>query len=459
MKIAIIGTGYVGLVTGACLADAGHEVICVDTDTRKVEAIERGEAFLYEPGLPEVLERCAGRNLRGTTDLSAAVRASEITMLAVGTPSTDGAIDLTQVRTAAASVGAALAQTSEPHVVVVKSTVVPGTTEDVVGPILERTSGRKIGEGLGLAMNPEFLREGNAVADFASPDRIVLGVSDSLAEERLRRLYEPYAPVDVVVTTPRTAEAIKYTANALLATLISFSNEIGNMAAQLPGVDVREVMEGVHLDRRLSPILPSGERVRPSILSYLAAGCGFGGSCFPKDVQALRSFGRELGVPTRMLDAVLDINADQPGQVVELLDEGLGGLEGRRITVLGLAFKPHTDDVRESPAIAAIHLLREAGADVVAHDPVAAHTARAAVNTDVRITDDLDEALEGAEGIALMTAWPDYEDLAERVSRLENPPLVVDGRRMLDTDAFERLAAIGLGPRDEERVVVSAGAA
>ena len=449
MKIAIIGTGYVGLVTGACLADVGHDVTCVDKDPAKVEAIERGEAHLYEPSLPEILARRAGVNLRGTTDLQSAVRASELTMLAVGTPSVAGAIDLSQVESAARAVGSALADSDEPHVVVVKSTVVPGTTEDRVGPIVERASGRRIGDGLGLAMNPEFLREGSAVADFAAPDRIVLGVADDLAEATLRRLYEPYQPVDILVTSPRTAEMIKYTANALLATMISFSNEIGNLAAHLPGVDIREVMEGVHLDRRLSPILPSGERVRPGLLSYLAAGCGFGGSCFPKDVQALRSFAQSVGAGTDVLEAVLSVNANQPAEVVKLLERDLGGLEGRRIAVLGLAFKPDTDDVRESPAIAAIHLLLAAGADVVAHDPVAVETARAAVDSAARITDDLDDVLEGAEGIALMTSWPHYRDLAERIAHLDDPPLVVDGRRMLDETKFARLAAIGLGPEEK----------
>lgn len=450
MKIAIIGTGYVGLVTGACLADVGHEVTCVDTEAWKVAAIERGEAYLYEPGLSDILQRCAGKTLRGTTDLAGAVQASDLTMLAVGTPSRDGVIDLTQVEAATAAVGRALAEVDAPHVVVVKSTVVPGTTEDCVGPILERTSGREIGGRLGLASNPEFLREGSAVADFATPDRIVLGVADALAEERLRALYAPYEPVDIVVTTPRTAEAIKYTANALLATLISFSNEIGNMVARMPGVDAQDVMEGVYLDRRLSPILPNGERVRPPILTYLAAGCGFGGSCFPKDVQALRSFGRDLGLTTSILDAVLEVNRRQPAQVVAMLDRGLSGLEGRRIAILGLAFKPFTDDLRESPSLKAIELLRRAGADVVAHDPVAVGPAARVLGDGVFLTDDLEAALAGVAGVALMTAWPQYLTLAEHIENAEPPPLVVDGRRVLDPARFSRFAAIGLGPSSSE---------
>ena len=446
MKIAVVGTGYVGLVSGACLADVGHEVTCVDLDAAKVAAIERGEAFLFEPGLQEIMDRTAGTRLRGTTDLAAAVRASDLTMIAVGTPSVDGHIDLEFVRAAAASIGEALREHPEPHVVVVKSTVVPGTTEDVVRPELERASGRSVGDGLGLAMNPEFLREGNAVVDFMEPDRIVLGVTDELARERLEALYAPFACPDVLVTSPRTAEAIKYTSNAVLATLISFSNEIGNLMAQLPGVDVRMVMDGVHLDRRWSPILEDGRRVRPGILSYLAAGCGFGGSCFPKDVLALKAFAGSQDVPTPLLEAVLGINGSQPGQVVELLERGLGELRGRRIALLGVAFKPDTDDVRESPSLVVAQRLVAAGAEVRAFDPAARETGRAALPPEVQLSGTLEQALEGAEGVALMTSWRDFAVVPELLVGREDQPLVVDGRRMLEPGTVARYAGIGLGP-------------
>lgn len=450
MKIAVVGTGYVGLVTGACLADVGHDVVCIDIDPEKVATLERGEAFLHEKGLQEIVSRHAGGRLRATTDLGVAVRSSEITMLAVGTPSTEGRIDLGQVRTATRQVGEALAAHDAPHVLVVKSTVVPGTTEDVVGPIFEEASGRRIGEGLGLAMNPEFLREGNAVADFTDPDRIVLGVADELAEAKLRDLYAPFAPVDLLVTTPRTAEAIKYTANALLATMISFSNEIANLVARLPGVDVQDVMEGVHLDRRLSPIQDDGERIRPGILTYLAAGTGFGGSCFPKDVAALRSFAREVGAKSSILDAVLDTNRAQPLQMVQMLEGGLGDLRGKRVAVLGLAFKPDTDDVRESPSLTLVDELQKRGAELTAFDPVARETARAALGDDgVTITETLEAAIEAADGIAVMTAWPEFQILSQLVAGADPAPLVVDGRRMLDRAAFERYAGIGVGPADE----------
>jgi UDPglucose 6-dehydrogenase len=446
MRVTIVGTGYVGLVTGACLADVGHHVTCVDIDPAKADAIERGEAFLYEPGLQEILDRHAGTTLRGSTDLAAAVRTSDLTMIAVGTPSADGHIDLGAVETAAAQIGDALRGATEPHVVVVKSTVVPGTTEDVVAPILRSSSGRGEREGIGLAMNPEFLAEGNAVADFGDPDRIVLGVADELAEARLRELYAPFAGVDVLVTTPRTAEAIKYASNAALATLISFSNEIGNIVATLPGVDVRTVMHGLHLDRRWSPILADGTRVRPGVLSYLAAGCGFGGSCFPKDVEALAGFARARGLTPTMLDALLAVNRDQPGEVVALLERHLGGVAGRHVAVLGVAFKPHTDDVRASASLAVVRRLLDLGAHVRAFDPVARSTARAALDPACELRDSLEAAIDGADALALMTAWPEFGEVPRLLARSSPQPLVVDGRRMLDPSSVERYAGIGLGP-------------
>jgi UDPglucose 6-dehydrogenase len=447
VRVTIVGTGYVGLVTGACLADAGHQVTCVDVDESRVEAIERGEAFLYEPGLQEVLDRVAGTRLRGTVDLAAAVRGSEITMLAVGTPSNDGRIDLGYVEAASRQVGEALRDHDAPHVVVVKSTVVPGTTSDVVGPIVERASGRRIGEDLGLGMNPEFLREGNAVQDFVHPDRIVLGVADAMTEAKLRELYAPFACQDVVVTNPRTAEAVKYASNAVLATLISFSNEIGNLVARLPDVDVRDVMAGVHLDRRWSPILADGQRVRPGIVTYLEAGCGFGGSCFPKDVAALAAFGSSLGADVRMLNAVLDINAAQPDEVLGLLRRGLGALAGQRVAVLGVAFKPGTDDVRESPALRLIAALVAEGADVTAFDPEARETARKVLDPRVALARDLEEAVARAEAVVLMTSWPEFVGLADLLADRADPPLVVDGRRMLRPSDYARYEGIGLGPR------------
>ena len=284
MKISIIGTGYVGLVSGLCFGEVKHEVECVDSDPKKVAMINGGEPPIHEDGLEVLLRKLNGVNFRASSDLVGAVNASDLSMIAVGTPFDGEEIDLKYIREVARQIGAALKDKPGYHVVVVKSTVVPGTTNDVVIPILEEATGKKAGRDFGVGMNPEFLREGEAIGDFMQPDRIVLGGIDERTLDVMAQLYGPFPGVDVVRTDPRTAEMIKYTANSLLATMISFSNEIGNLCASIPGVDVTEVMRGVHLDKRLSPILKDGTRVKPSFTTYLEAGCGFGGSCFTKDL-------------------------------------------------------------------------------------------------------------------------------------------------------------------------------
>ncbi len=450
MKVSIVGTGYVGLVTGVCLAHLGHEVVCVDVDESKVARINRGEAPIHERGLPELIAALVGDRLTATTELGAAVLASDLTLIAVGTPFADDRIDLSYVERAARQIGEALASKGSYHVVVVKSTVVPGTTEELVLPALATASGLEAGDDFGVGMNPEFLREGEAVEDFLHPDRIVLGGIDERTVDRMAELYSVFDGVDIVRTTPRTAEMIKYAANAVLATMISFSNEIANLSSAVGGVDVAEVMKGVHLDKRLSPILDTpleaGRRIIPGFTTYLEAGCGFGGSCFPKDVKALIAHGKQAGAGMALLDAVIAVNEAQPMRVVELLGEGLGRLEGRRIAVLGLAFKPNTDDVRESPSIPVVRRLVEIGANVVAFDPVAEAEARCELDgLEVTYAPTLEEAIAGADGVALMTRWSEFERLPELLEGLEPQPLVVDGRRMLARDSVSRYAGIGLG--------------
>ena len=445
MKVSVIGTGYVGLVSGACLADAGHEVVCVDVDPRKVEAVNEGRSPIHEKGLDELLERNVGQRLRATTDLEAAVLESELSLIAVGTPSRDGAIDLGFVEEVSRQIGEVLSRKDTYHTVIVKSTVVPGTTEEVVLPILEEASGKSAGEDFGVGMNPEFLREGEAVSDFQNPDRIVLGGIDDRSLDALADLYAPFDGVEIVRTRPRTAEMIKYTANSLLATMISFSNEVANLCTAIGGIDIVEVMHGVHLDKRLSPILDDGRRIRPGFVTYLEAGCGYGGSCFPKDVDALVDHGREHGSPMHLLEAVVGVNRRQPERVVAMLEKHFPSLEGLRATILGLAFKPGTDDMRESPAIPVIRSLRERGAHVKAYDPVAREEARKVFGDDgVRYSDTLEAALEGSDAVVLMTRWAEFERVPELLSGSDDPPLVVDGRRMLDKREVARYDGIGL---------------
>lgn len=448
MKISIVGTGYVGLVSGACLADKGHQVICVDIDSAKVAMINRAVSPIYEAGLPELLQANVGKTLRATTDLRQAVMDSEISLIAVGTPFDGREIDLKYIKMSAEEIGEILRDKAEYHVVVVKSTVVPGTTDDVVRPILEAASGKKAGVDFGLGMNPEFLREGEAVSDFMFPDRIVMGGIDRRSIDAQLEMYAVFPGVDKLTTNPKTAEMIKYTANSLLATMISFSNEIGNLCAALGDIDVVDVMKGVHLDKRLTPILPNGERVVPAFTSYLEAGCGFGGSCFPKDVKALVAHGQKNGRSMQLLNAVIQINKKQPEKIISLLNKHFPELDGVDVAVLGLAFKPGTDDMRESPAIPVVNYLLKQGAQVKAYDQVAKHEAfNIFGNGQICYCDDLEETLAGVDAVVLLTGWQEFEKLPALLAEKETQPVVVDGRRMIDKNSVARYEGIGLNRR------------
>jgi len=445
MNISIIGSGYVGLVSGVCLAEKGHRVTCVDVDQEKVDKINSGFSPIYETGLSELLKKNIGLKLTATTDLLRSVLNTDITMIAVGTPFNGSEIDLTFIREVSLRVGAALKEKPSYHLVVVKSTVVPGTTDQVVIPILEEASGKKAGKDFGVGMNPEFLREGEAVRDFLFPDRIVLGGMDEKSIEVLEGVYSVFERTDKLRTNNRTAEMIKYTANSLLATMISFSNEIGNLCAATEGVDVVDVMQGVHLDKRLSPILSDGSRLTPLFTSYLAAGCGFGGSCFPKDVMALIAHGKKAGQPMELLDAVMKINKRQPGEILFLLKKNFSSLAGKNIAILGLAFKPGTDDMRESPAIPVVRGLLSEGARIKAYDPIAKDEAKKLFgNHDIVYTDNLAQTLEGAEAVVLLTRWEEFNNVPEALREMAPQPLFIDGRRMIEKHSVERYEGIGL---------------
>jgi len=443
MRVAVVGTGYVGIVSAVGLAELGHVVTCIDIDEGKVAALNRGEPPVFERGLEPLLRRHLGTRLHATTDLAAAVRASELTLICVGTPSRpDGSIDVSYVQQAAEQIGSALAATTEFHAVVVKSTVVPGTSERVVRPACERASGKQAGVDFGIGVNPEFLTEGQAVDDFMAPDRIVIGGDDRTVAV-LRDLYAGFEGVPVVQTNAPTAEMIKYASNAMLATAISFSNDLANLGSAIGGIDATEVMRGVHLSRYLTTRLADGTSVTAPLSSFYEAGCGYGGSCLPKDVAALAARGREAGSPLTLLEAVAAINDGQPARLVGLLSRELGPLAGRRITVLGLAFKPDTDDVRSSPAFPVLRLLREAGAEVTAHDPVVGPEALNGLGEITYVTD-LADAVKQADAIVLVTRWDQYRQLPELIGELDPPPLLVDGRRMLDKASVPAYTGIGL---------------
>lgn len=445
MKVAVVGTGYVGLVSGVCLSAKGHEVTCVDNDAAKVKMINNAQSPIYEDGLDDLLRDNIGGRLNATSDLYGAVINAEISLLAVGTPFDGSEIDLTYVRQVAREIGTALKDRDDYHVVIVKSTVVPGTTNDVVTPLLEEFSGKKAGKDFGIGMNPEFLREGAAIGDFMNPDRIVLGGIDERALDLMAELYAPFTGVDVLRTNCKTAEMIKYTSNSLLATLISFSNEIGNLSAALGDIDALDVMKGVHLDKRVSPILENGERVVPALTTYIEAGCGFGGSCFPKDVKALIAHGESAGQSMSLLNAVIDINKVQPAQMMDRLHKHYPDLNGKNIAVLGLAFKPGTDDMRESPAIPIVEQLASEKAVIRAFDPIAQEQAQKTFsNINMTYCQSVEETLENVDAVLLLTRWPEFADLADKVATLGSDPLVVDGRRMLDKNSINRYEGIGI---------------
>jgi UDPglucose 6-dehydrogenase/GDP-mannose 6-dehydrogenase len=328
---------------------------------------------------------------------------------------------------------------------------------------LERASGKTAGRDFGVGTNPEFLREGEAVIDFLDPDRIVMGGIDERTLNHLELLYRPFTKAEKIRTNTRTAEMIKYAANGLLATMISFSNEIANLCTAVGNVDVVDVMKGVHLDKRLSPFTTEGKRIKVPFTSYLEAGCGFGGSCFPKDVQALIAHGNKAGNPMELLDAVMKVNKRQPLTVLKLMARHVPNVAGAKIAVLGLAFKPGTSDMRESPAIPIIQRLSEQGAQVLAYDPMARTEAEKILRSEnVTFVSSLDEAVTDAKAVLVLTRWPEFKRLEHLFKGLANAPVVIDGRRMLDRRCFVNYEGIGLrsnAPKPSKAKIISKSAA
>jgi len=417
MRISVIGGGYVGLVTAACFAHLGHEISIVEADTGKVRAINAGKPPIYEEGLEELLTMHVGKKIIAGTEYRP-VADTDLSFICVGTPQAgDGSADLSYIIAASRSIGKALRGGKKEHTVVVKSTVPPGTTENIVVPTVSEASGR---DDLGFAMNPEFLREGKAVEDFLHPDRIVIGSPDPVSGDRVSAAYLGLnAPI--VQTGATTAEMIKYASNALLATKISYTNEIGNLCKRL-GIDVYEVMQGVGLDRRVSP-------------HFLNAGAGFGGSCFPKDIAALIRLGETHGEDPILLQAVMEVNRRQPLRMIQLLKERIGDLSSKKIAVLGLAFKNGTDDIRESRAVPVIKALLEGGAAVAAYDPLAVPNMRS-VFPQIEYCAHAAAALAGADACLVMTEWPEFSRLEEEFDLMKSR-IIIEGRRVLSCPGKE----------------------
>jgi UDPglucose 6-dehydrogenase len=417
-NIAVIGTNYVGLVTAACFAELGNQVVGIEIDPGKVERLERGQLPIYEPGLEEVVvQNLKADRLKFTLDYDEGLKKAEFAFVCVGTPSgIEGEADMTQVKSAAQSLGH---YTPAKHsLIVVNKSTMPIGTGDWMLPTLERASNGS-GAQFKVVSNPEFLREGSAVDDFRHPDRVVLGGTDPGAIDRVASLYRDLQPEPPIISTDiRTAEMIKYASNAFLATKISFINEIASICERL-GADVKEVARGMGLDQRISP-------------EFLEAGVGYGGSCFPKDVKALAHMASMAGAHPQLLRAVMEINRDMRRLVLQKVRAELGSVEDRTIGVLGLAFKPNTDDLRESPAIEVIHLLQSEGARVKAYDPAANEAARNML-PGVELCSDAYSVAEGADALILLTQWSEFRRLElDRIQQGMRHPVLVDGRNLYD---------------------------
>jgi UDPglucose 6-dehydrogenase len=416
MHIAVIGSGYVGLVTGACFAEFGVDVTCVDVDANKIRRLTNGESPIYEPGLEQLINKNvqAGR-LRFTTDIEAASRQALVIFIAVGTPpSPDGSADLSFVEDVARTLAGYL---DGYKVIVTKSTVPVGTGKRLMRLIKEH---QVKDTDFSVVSNPEFLREGAAIGDFMRPDRVVIGGSDPEAIAIMRDLYRPLYLIETpfVITSLEGAELIKYAANAFLATKISFINEIANLCEKV-GCDVHDVARALGMDRRIGP-------------KFLHAGPGFGGSCFPKDTAALSMIGRQFSSPTRIVDAVIEVNAKQRESMIPKIEKLAGGLEGKRVAVLGLAFKPETNDMRDAPSVDIIRGLGKRGASVIAYDPIATNEARE-ILPHIEFAADEYEAVTGADVLVFLTEWNQFRALdMERIRNSMKAPRIADLRNIYD---------------------------
>ncbi len=430
MKITVIGTGYVGLVTGTCLAEVGNEVLCLDVDPSKIEILKSGGIPIYEPGLEDMVQRnvAAGR-LNFTTDVEESVAFGQIQFIAVGTPpDEDGSADLQYVVAAARNIGRHM---DGYKLVVDKSTVPVGTADRVKAALTEELARRGVAIGFDVASNPEFLKEGAAVDDFMKPDRIVIGTDSERATQLLRQLYAPFQRNHdrLTVMDVKSAELTKYAANAMLATRISFMNELAVLAEKL-GADIEQVRHGIGSDPRIG-------------YHFLYAGCGYGGSCFPKDVQALRRTGQENGVPLRVLDAVEEANDAQKHVLIDKLTARFGkDLTGRRFAMWGLAFKPNTDDMREAPSRAMLDALWKMGATVSAYDPAAMEETRRIYGerADLLLVDSPMDALKGADALLIVTEWKVFRSPNfDTMKSLLKSPLVFDGRNLYAPRAMREM--------------------
>jgi len=436
-KVSILGTGFIGLCSAVCFADKDIMVIASTHNEKKAADINEGIAPFYEEGLQEIMDRLKNTNLnifRCITDPIKAVLETDISMITQGTPMReDKSIDLSFIESTAREIGLALKNKDNYHLVVVRSTVVPGTTRGLVAKIITEVSGKKPGKDYGLCMQPEFLAEGRSIEDTLQPDRIVIGQFDEKSGIMLQEFYEYFYGVHlkncpILRMNIESAELVKYGNNCLLSTKISYANEFANLAQLVPNVDVTEVMKGVGLDYRINP-------------RFLGAGVGFGGSCFHKDVNAIKAWSKSKGYNARLLDAVLDINDDQAIKIVDIAEELVGDLKGKKVSLLGLAFKPGTDDMREAASIRVVNeLLKRGASNIVGYDPKANDTAKMELGDKIQYAQSVEELLKDSDCALLITEWDEFKKLSpDDFKNSMRSPNLVDGRRIYDFKEFNKL--------------------
>jgi UDPglucose 6-dehydrogenase len=441
-RVSILGLGFVGLSYAVAFASRNVKVIGVDVDKQKVSQIRLGKAPFYEPNLEPMLQASLNRGyLRVTHEVESAISETDASFLTVPTPSNlDGSIDLSYIKSSAKSIGLAFRAKQGYHLVVLKSTAIPGTTEEVLRPQLEESSGKRAGRDFGLIVNPEFLREGSAIHDVLSPHKIVIGAIDTRSANAIESFYRKFYGKDIppiFKTSPATAEIIKYANNSFLALKVSFINTIANICQNIPLGDVELVAKAMGLDPRIGPL-------------YLRASPGYGGSCLPKDINAFINFSKKLGYDPFLLRGIQEVNLQQAGKVVDLVKRILKGLENKRIAILGLAFKKDTDDIRASPSIPVINELLQEGAKVIVHDPKAIENTRKSFGKQIEYVSSIHKCLDGADCAVILTDWDEYTQLKPNdfVKRLKTPPILVDCRRIYNPKEFSpklTFVAIGYG--------------
>jgi len=438
MKIGVIGAGYVGLTTAICLASMKHEISIFDVNKEKIKQIQDKKLPFFENGLQEMLENViSSNNLIPVKNLNELVEKTEGCFICVGTPTKDNSIDLTQIIDAVKSLAHSIKENNKKdYKIIIRSTVVPNTTKNTILPILSE----KLSElNFGLSVVPEFLREGKALNDFMNPDKIVIGSLDKNSKIFVKKIFHDFKDkCEFVETNPESAELIKYTNNAFFSMLISFSNEIANISEKIPGVDAHEILKALVSDKRITSIV-NNEKIIPSLDAYLIPGCGFGGSCFPKDVQAILDYANKNKISTPLLKAILDINAERPNKMILLSESILGTLKNKKVSILGLTFKPETDDLRSSPALDAIKILLEKDVEISAYDPILKlKPDLIKLPQECNVCFRIDDALKDSDIAMIFTKWSEFELLDSKfLKQFMKNPIIIDGRGFLDKEKFD----------------------